>query len=77
MKKKMNLEKGKSFPYLKHNLLNLISKNILGTVPPPLPLQEQYHFQLAFFNFNDVSLMRCPKICFKQNVTLFENIPDP
>ena len=74
---KDEFRKGKPLPYLKHNLLNLISKKFLGTVPPPLPLQEQYHFQLVFFDFNDVSLMRCPKICFKQNVPLFENIPDP
>ena len=74
---KDEFRKGKPLPYLKHNLLNLISKKFSGTVPPPLPLQEQYHFQLVFFNFNDVSLMRCPKICFKQNVPLFENIPDP
>ena len=53
---KDEFRKGKPLPYLKHNLLNLISKKFSGTVPPPLPLQEQYHFQLVFFNFNDVSL---------------------
>ena len=74
---KDEFRKGKPLPYLKHNLLNLISKKFSGTVPPPLPRQEQYHFQLISFRFKDVSLMRCPKICFKQNVSLFDNIPDP
>ena len=74
---KDEFRKGKPLPYLKNNLLNIISKKFSGTVPPPLPRQEQYHFQLISFRFKDVSLMRCPKICFKQNVSLFDNIPDP
>ena len=74
---KDEFRKGKPLPYLKTNLLNLISKKFLGTVPPSLPRQEQYHFQLISFRFKDVSLMRCPKICFQQNTTLFNNIPDP
>ena len=74
---KEEFRKGKPLPYLKTNLLNLINKKFLGTVPPPLPRQEQYHFQLISFRFEDVSLMRCPKICFQQNSSLFNNIPDP
>ena len=74
---KEEFRKGKPLPYLKRNLLNLISKKFIGTPPPPLPRQEMYHFQLVSFKFKDVSLMRCPKICFQQNANLFDNIPDP
>ena len=74
---KEEFRKGKPLPYLKNNLLNLISKKFSGTVPPPLPRQELYHFQLISFKFKDVSLMRFPKICFQQNVPLFDKIPDP
>ena len=68
---KDEFRKGKPLPYLKSNLLNLISKKFLGTTAPPLPLQEQYHFQLISFKFKDVSLISCPKICFQQNIPLF------
>jgi hypothetical protein len=68
---KDEFRKGKPLPYLKSNLLNLISKKFLGTTAPPLPLQEQYHFQLISFRFKDVSLISCPKICFQQNIPLF------
>ena len=74
---KEEFRKGKPLLYLKNNLLNIISKKFSGTVPPPLPRQELYHFQLISFRFKDVSLMRFPKICFQQNIPLFENIPDP
>ena len=53
---KDEFRKGKPLPYLKSNLLNLISKKFLGTTPPPLPLQEQYHFQLICLEFRDTSL---------------------
>ena len=74
---KEEFRKGKPLPFLKNNLLNLITKKFMGTIPPPLPRQEQYHFQLISFRFKDVSLMRCPKICFIQNSSLFDKIPDP
>jgi hypothetical protein len=70
---KDEFRKGKPLPYLKSNLLNLISKKFLGTTPPPLPLQEQYHFQLICLEFRDTSLINCPKICFQQNISLFDN----
>ena len=69
---KDEFRKGKPLPYLKSNLLNLISKKFLGTTAPPLPLQEQYHFQLINFEFKDLSLINCPKICFQQNVAIFD-----
>ena len=74
---KDEFRKGKPFPYLKNNLQKLISKKFLGLIPPPLPMQEQYHFQLMSFKFYDVTNMRCPKICFQQNIPLFAKIPDP
>jgi len=69
---KDEFRKGKPLPFLKSNLLNLISKKFMGTTPPPLPLQEQYHFQLISFKFKDLSLIKCPKICFQLNASLFE-----
>ena len=74
---KDEFRKGKPLPYLKSNLLNLISKKFLGTTAPPLPLQEQYHFQLISFRFKDVSLINCPKICFQQNIALFDINQEP
>ena len=74
---KDEFRKGKPLPYLKNNLLNIISKKFSRTTPPALPKQEQYRFQLVSLKFKDASLNRCPKICFQQNLSLFEKIPDP
>ena len=74
---KEDFRKGKPLPYLKNNLLNIISKKIAGNAPSHLPRQDQFRLQLVSFKFKDVTLMKCPKICFQQNSSLFDNIPDP
>ena len=74
---KVDFRKGKSLPYLKNNLLNLISKKFIGNTQPQLLKQDQFNFKLVSFKFKDVTLMKCPKICFQQNASLFDNIPDP
>ena len=74
---KDEFRKGKPHPYLKNNLLNIISKKYLGTLPSSLPKQEQNQFQLISFKFRDSALMRYPNIHFIQNKEIFDQIPDP
>jgi hypothetical protein len=75
---KDEFRKGKPLPFLKNNLLK-VTKAFMGQSPQPLqslPMQEQYRFQLISFRFKDASLMRCPKIHFQENASLFDNMPD-
>ena len=70
---KNEFRKGKPFRYLNTSLLNIIKKK--STMAPLKPKNEEVNFQLLNFKFRDPSLMRCPKVCFQQNVSLFGNVP--
>lgn len=75
---KDEFRKGKPFTYLNTTLLSIISKKMIAMNMPQIqPRQEQFHFQLLSFKFKDSALMRCPKVSFQQNVSLFGNINSP
>ena len=74
---KDEFRKGKQFPYLNQSLLNIIKKKMLALNMLVPPKQEEFNFQLLSFKFKDPSLMRCPKVSFQQNVSLFVNAASP
>ncbi len=75
---KEDFRKGMPLPFLKNNVLNIISKQKMepGTNPPQVPRQEQYHFQLISFKFNDKCLKSRPNVHFQQNLPLFARNPE-
>ena len=75
---KEDFRKGMPLPFLKNNVLNIISKQKMepGTNPPQVPRQEQYHFQLISFKFNDKCLKSRPNVHFQQNLPLFSRNPE-
>ena len=75
---KDEFRKGRPFTYLNTTLLSIINKKMYPMNMPIIqPRQEQFHFQLLSFKFKDSALMRCPKVSFQQNVSLFGSAPSP